>query len=153
MAKRKETKKQKTRSTKSKRSTARKTAARTNPTVHHSEHRERLHRAKRALRALRHSVFFPKAVIHTTKMHAPAHSMLEEIPEQALIEHWEAIGELKTKGVEIRHSRIRTHPQLLRQIELDAPVSAHARKFASQHGLVIKERKSPWRTHLEKVFG
>jgi len=116
------------------------------------EHREQLHRAKRALRALRHLVILPKAVIHTTRMHVPER-MLEEVPEQALIEHWEALGELKGKGVEIRHTRVPVKQHLLREIELDAPVSAHAREFASKHGLVIRERKNAWRTHFERIFG
>lgn len=122
------------------------------PESHH-EHRDRLLRAKRVLRALRHTVLFPRAVIHTNKAHIPA-EMLEQVPEQALVEHWEAMSELKGKGIEIRPTSARVpKAHLLREIELDAPVSSHARHFASQHGLVIKERKSPLRSSLERIFG
>jgi hypothetical protein len=120
--------------------------------THPHEHREQLHRARRALRALRHLVILPKAVIHTTKMHVPER-MLEEVPEQAMIEHWEALNELKNKGIEIRSTRVPTRQHLTREIELDAPVSAHARHFAAQHGLIVRERKNPWRSSLERIFG
>ncbi len=121
-------------------------------TQHAHEHREQLHRARRAIRALRHLVILPKAVIHTTKMHVPER-LMEEVPEQAMIEHWEALGELKGKGIEIRATRTNARQHLTREIELDAPVSAHARHFAAQHGLVVKERKSPWRSSMERIFG
>ncbi len=148
MAKRKASKKH-TKRAHSKRATH---AKREHHAEHAHEHRERLHRAKRAIRALRHLVILPKAVIHTNKMHVPER-LLEEVPEQALIEHWEALGELKHKGIEIRSTRTNARQHLKREIELDAPVSAHARHFASQHGLVIRERKNPWRTSLERIFG
>ena len=122
-------------------------------TLHHPEHRERFYRAKRALRALKHAVLLPKAVIHTHSAHIPE-KLLQEVPEQALIEHWEALGELKSKGVEIKHTTSRqTRNHLLREVELDAPVSWHARHFASKHGLVIRERKHPFRSALERMFG
>ncbi len=118
-----------------------------------TERRERYYRAKRAVRSIKRMVLFPKAVIHTKQMHYPA-MLMEEIPEQALIEHWEAIGELKDKGIEVRHTEAsQTIPHLLREIELDAPISAHARQFASRHGLIVRERRSPIRTTLERVFG
>ncbi len=121
--------------------------------VEQPEHRERLHRAKRALRALRHHIFYPKAVIHTNKMHIPK-ALLEEIPEQALVEHWEAVGELKQRGIEVLATEVRNpRPHLTRIIELDAPVSVHARNFAQRHGLIIKERRSPIHTTLERLFG
>ena len=121
--------------------------------LRHPEHRERFYRAKRALRALKHTVSLPKAVIHTHRAHVPE-KLMEEVPEQALIEHWEALGELKSRGIEIRPTRARTaKPHLLSEVELDAPVSWHARHFASQHGLVIRERKHPIRTALERMFG
>lgn len=129
-------------------------AARARPAhVQSPEHRERFHRARRALRHLRQHVFFPKAVLHTNKAHVPA-ELMNEVPEQALIEHWEAIGELKSKGIDIRHTNARApRPHMLRTVELDAPISAHARQFASNHGLVIRERKSPIRSSLERIFG
>ncbi|MEK6970493.1 MAG: hypothetical protein AABW68_02245, partial [archaeon] len=102
---------------------------------------------------LKHTVSLPKAVIHTHRAPVPE-KLMEEVPEQALIEHWEALGELKSRGIEIRPTRARTaKPHLLREVELDAPVSWHARHFASQHGLVIRERKHPIRTALERMFG
>lgn len=128
------------------------TETRARSTNHSHEHREQLHRAQRALRVLRHLVILPKAVIHTTKMHVPER-MLEEVPEQAMIEHWEALGELKSKGIEIRRTHLNVLPHLTREIELDSPVSAHARHFAAQHGLIVRERKSPWRHTMERIFG
>lgn len=126
-------------------------ASRTEKT-HSHEHREQLHRARRAIRALRHLVILPRAVIHTTRMHVPER-MLEEVPEQALIEHWEALGELKGKGVEIRSTRYPVRQHLTREIELDSPVSSHARQFAARHGLIIRERHSPFRHAMERIFG
>lgn len=120
--------------------------------THSHEHREQLHRARRALRALRHLVILPKAVIHSSRMHVPER-MLEEVPEQALIEHWEALGELKGKGVEIRSTRYPIRQHLTREIELDAPISTHARQFAARHGLIIRERHSPFRHAMERIFG
>lgn len=154
MARKKESKKHmKTTKRTRKRASTRKVARASHAHHEHAhEHRERLHRAKRAIRALRHMVILPKAVIHTNKMHVPER-LLEEVPEQALVEHWEAIGELKNKGIEIRATRTNARQHLKREIELDSPVSAHARHFASEHGLVIRERKNPWRTSLERIFG
>jgi hypothetical protein len=98
-------------------------------------------------------VWNPKAVIHTNKAHVPE-GMLNEIPEQAMIEHWEALGELKSKGIEIRSTNAKNaKPHLLREIELDAPVSSHARHFASEHGLLIRERRNALRSSLERIFG
>lgn len=115
------------------------------------EHREKFYRAKRALRALRRHVIFPKAVIHA-KGSLP--ELLEEIPDQALIEHWEALGELKQHGIEIRHTRAEfPRPHFLREVELDAPVSAQARHFAHRYGLLIRERKHPMMSSLERIFG
>ncbi len=119
---------------------------------HAHEHREQLHRARRAIRALRHLVILPRAVIHTTKLHVPER-LMEEVPEQAMIEHWEALGELKGKGIEIRPTRTQARQHLTREIELNAPISAHARHFAAEHGLIIRERKSPWRSSMERIFG
>ncbi len=115
------------------------------------EHRERFYRAKRALRALRRHVLFPKAVIHA-KGDLP--EILKEIPDQALIEHWEALGELKQHGIEVRHTKAEfPRPHLLREIELRAPVSTQARHFASRYGLVIKEKRHPIMSSLERIFG
>ncbi|QQR92432.1 MAG: hypothetical protein IPJ89_04750 [Candidatus Iainarchaeum archaeon] len=115
------------------------------------EHRERFYRAKRALRALRRAVVFPKAVIHA-KGDLP--EILKEIPDQALIEHWEALGELKQHGIEVRHTKAEfPRPHLLREIELNAPVSTQARHFASRYGLVIKEKRHPIMSSLERIFG
>lgn len=151
MASRKTSKKQVKRG-KSKRTHRARKETRARSTNHTHEHREQLHRARRAIRALRHLVILPKAVIHTTKLHVPER-MLEEVPEQAMIEHWEALGELKSKGIEIRRTHVNVRPHLTREIELDAPVSAHARHFAAQHGLIVRERKSPWRHTMERIFG
>ncbi len=146
----------KTKKRAAKRGARAKTRTHTQPkahTLHHPEHRERFYRAKRALRALKHAVLIPKAVIHTHSAHIPE-KLLQEVPEQALIEHWEALGELKSKGIEIRPTSARTaKPHMLREVELDAPVSWHARHFASKHGLVIRERKHPFRSALERMFG
>jgi hypothetical protein len=120
--------------------------------THTHEHREQLHRARRALRALRHLVILPKAVIHSSRTHIPER-LLEEVPEQALIEHWEALGELKGKGIEIRATRYPVKQHLTREIELDAPISSHARQFAARHGLIIRERHSPFRHAMERIFG
>lgn len=115
------------------------------------EHRERFYRAKRALRALKRHVLFPRAVIHAKGV---LPEMLKEIPDQALIEHWEALGELKQHGIEIRHTRAEfPRPHLLREVELNAPVSSQARHFASRYGLVIKERRHPIMSSLERIFG
>ncbi|MFH0970848.1 MAG: hypothetical protein V1776_05340 [Candidatus Diapherotrites archaeon] len=121
--------------------------------VHHPEHRERYYRAKRALRALKQAVWNPKAVIHSYRTHIPE-KMLKEIPEQALIEHWEAIGELRGRGIDVRATRSQNaRPHLTREIEIDNPVSYHARSFAQRHGLILRERRHPIRTTLERMFG
>ncbi|MEK6902672.1 MAG: hypothetical protein AABX02_03755 [archaeon] len=143
----------------SKRSSSRTAAKRTHAAktiehhLQHPEKRERFYRAKRALRTLKHTVLFPKAVIHTNKARVPE-QMLNEVPEQALIEHWEAIGELKDRGIEVRSTSSRsTKPHFMREIELDGPISAHARNFASDHGIIVRERKHPLRSSLERIFG
>ncbi|MDP2666233.1 MAG: hypothetical protein Q8P05_01905 [Candidatus Diapherotrites archaeon] len=120
-----------------------------------SDARDNLQRAKRALRGLHRAVWFPKAVVHSNQVHPREHHTIEEeIPEQALIEHWEAIGELKRKGIDIRHAdwpvRI---PTRLKEIELETPVSMHARRFASRHGLVVRERLPTPRRIVARVLG
>ena len=116
------------------------------------ERRELLHRAKRALRVLHRHVFFPKAVMYAR---GDLPEILNEIPAQALIEHWEALGELHTNGIEVKHTRMETPhaSHLLREVELNSPVSTHARYFARKRGIIIKERRNPFHTTLERIFG
>jgi hypothetical protein len=121
-------------------------------TKYSAEERERLQQAKRVLRSLQRPTILPKAVIHTNKLHLK--EILDEVPEQALIEHWEALNELKNKGVEIKHTNVPIGvSERIRTIELDEPVSSHARHFASRHGLIVRERRGLFHRTIEHLLG